>query len=97
MVFRTYNRSTATAEQDALGKFMQGAWAQFARDPTAGPGWNALGTGNRYLNGAPDLDLGVLGGQGWAGVKVIEQSDVDQRCRLYEPIYEAFTGVNINP
>ncbi|EON69466.1 hypothetical protein W97_08726 [Coniosporium apollinis CBS 100218] len=95
MVFRTYNMSTATAEQDALGKFMQGVWAQFAKNPHGGPGWNAVGTGDEFIGGAADLDLGVIGGQGWAGVKVIRESEVDGRCALFRPIYEATTGLTI--
>jgi hypothetical protein len=34
---------------------MQGAWAQFAEDPSSGPGWPRLGS-------AFGLDSGILGG-----------------------------------
>jgi hypothetical protein len=61
-------------------------WAQFAKNPEAGPGWNAVGTGSEYLDGAGDLDLGILGGDGGAGAKVIRQSEVDFRCDLWRPI-----------
>lgn len=61
---------------------MRGAWARFAKNPLAGPGWNAIGT----FDGA---DLGVLGTNGSSGVQVISRSIVDVNCHLFEPIYEA--------
>ena len=65
---------------------MRGAWARFAKDPAAGPGWNAVGTGSNYLGGSGDFDLGVLGANGTAGVTVVHQSEVDTRCKLWEPL-----------
>lgn len=65
---------------------MRGAWAHFAKDPIAGPGWNAVGTGSEFLDGTNDLSLGVIGGDGGSGIKVIKQGVVDGRCALWEPI-----------
>lgn len=45
LVFRTYNKANTTTQEYALSSFMQGAWARFAKNPLAGPGWNAVGTG----------------------------------------------------
>lgn len=59
---------------------MEGAWAQFAKNPTLGPGWNQLGT----FNGS---DLGALGSGGSSGVTLISQTEVDARCDLFKPIY----------
>lgn len=41
---------------------MQGAWARFAKNPLAGPGWNAIGTGQAgsVLNGAYGQAVGGL-------------------------------------
>lgn len=61
---------------------MRGAWARFAKNPFAGPGWNALGT-------FAGTDLGVLGTNGDSGVTVIRESDVDSRCGILTPFYSA--------
>jgi acetylcholinesterase len=82
LVFGTYPKEGATAQEVALSQYMKGAWAQFARNPVLGPGWNELGT---Y-----DADLGALGTKGSAGVTVIKQSDVDSRCAILAPIYGSF-------
>jgi len=68
---------------------MRGAWARFAKDPVSGPGWNAIGTGSQYLEGAGDQDVGLLGSHGNAGVKVISQNEVDSRCKLWTPLLMA--------
>ena len=56
LVFRTYNASSTTTQEYALSLFMQGAWARFAKNPLAGPGWNAVGIGKAgsVLSGAYD-------------------------------------------
>jgi hypothetical protein len=61
---------------------MRGAWARFARHPTDGPGWNAIGT----FDGT---DLGLLGTNGTSGVTVISESVVDSRCSILSPFYLA--------
>ncbi|KAB8339114.1 hypothetical protein FH972_022050 [Carpinus fangiana] len=72
-----------TAQQAALSSYMNAAWATFAKNPFAGPGWNRLGS----FNGT---DLGVLGGaMGQAGVTVIRQDQVDNKCRLLLPQFNA--------
>lgn len=59
-VFGTYPLvnalGAATADQIALSKTMQGIWAGFVKNPSAGPGWPKLGS---TMNGQ---ELGVLGG-----------------------------------
>ena len=90
MVFGTYGNATssdnggATAQQEALSKYMRGAWADFARNPKNGPGWNRLGT----YNGTA---LGVLGWMGSGGVTVANISLADSRCAVFEPIYNRVT------
>lgn len=85
LVFSTIPEASSTAQEFALSEYMRGAWASFARNPFAGPGWNALGT----FGGT---DLGVLGTNGTSGVTVIRQSDVDSRCRILEPLYPFLSG-----
>ncbi|OAL02073.1 alpha/beta-hydrolase [Phaeosphaeriaceae sp. SRC1lsM3a] len=63
LVFRTFPQPNATTQQDALGRTMQSMWAQFAKNPYAGPGWNAVGSGREgeVLVGAYDeTNGGVL-------------------------------------
>lgn len=47
---------------------MQGSWARFAKNPSAGPGWNSVGTGRAgpVLSGAYDqvVDGLYYGGNG---------------------------------
>lgn len=76
-----------TAQQAALSQYMNGAWANFAKNPMAGPGWNKLGTfdGN---------DLAVLGGSDGkcGGAQVIERYTVDHPCQALLPAFRAATG-----
>lgn len=99
---------------------MQGAWARFAKNPLAGPGWNEINTGvaGTILSGASDQiqgglyfddnstvvegtwNLGVFGDIGnvrGSGVTVLPQADLDYRCDLFKPIYEAIVGVEGMP
>lgn len=85
MVFSTYPQTGATAQEFALSNYMRSAWAQFARNPLKGPGWNAIGT----FGGT---DLGVLGTNGTSGVTVIREDVVDGRCAILEPIYPFLSG-----
>jgi len=92
LVFYTFPTNNMTVQQEALGNFMRGAWADFAKNPEKGPGWNAVGSARGYVGAAVDLDLGVLGDVGnvkSGGVTVVRQSDVDRRCALFRPVYEA--------
>ncbi|KAI4621207.1 uncharacterized protein J4E87_006835 [Alternaria ethzedia] len=115
LVFRTYPLANTTTQEYALAHFMQSTWAKFAKNPYAGPGWNAVGTGaeGTVLVGAYDFvaggvyqdqnatvvegdwNLGVLGDVGGvrgSGVTVLPQSDLDYRCSLFRPIFEANVG-----
>ena len=94
---------------------MQSAWARFAKNPSAGPGWNAVGTGGAGLvlqgaydqvrggifrdqNGTVvegDWDLGAFGDVGdvsGSGITVLPQSELDYRCALFLPAFEAIVG-----
>lgn len=53
--FGTYPTANLTTQQYALSQSMMSAWGRFVRNPLAGPGWNALGTG---MNGSVLLSSG---------------------------------------
>lgn len=78
----------STSEETALSKFMQTAWAQFAKDPINGPGWARVGVAHagRPLNGSEPNDLGVLGGTS-SGVTVVSRKVVDAKCAMFVPLY----------
>ena len=84
LIFGTYANSGATAQEYALSQFMQGAWAQFAKNPTLGPGWNQLGTFDGH-------DIGVLGPFGSSGATLIPQKEIDANCKLYKTVYDQIT------
>ncbi|KAF2435146.1 carboxylesterase hlo [Tothia fuscella] len=89
IVFGTYPQDNVTTTQEfALSSFMQGAWAKFAKNPAGGPGWNGVGTGEDY--GVEGENLGVLGDVAdvkGGGVTVVREGLVDERCRLFEGLY----------
>lgn len=81
VVFGTYAAENATDQEISLSRFMQTAWATFAKDPVAGPGWKALDmTGDQ---------LACLGCGGSSGVQIMSTSVVDSRCSQYAPLYTA--------
>jgi hypothetical protein len=113
IVFRTYPNQNTTTQQLALTNYVQGAWARFAKNPAAGPGWNQVGTGlqGSILTGAydqvsggvyfgsnltsGDWNMAVLGDVGdvrGGGVTVLPQTQLDYRCSLFSPIFEAMLG-----
>ena len=80
LVFNTFPFFLVTAQEYALTRSMQAAWAGFAKNPSGGPGWNEVGT----FDGT---DLGALGSNGSGGVTVISPDSVDAKCRIFAPLY----------
>ncbi|KAG9789901.1 alpha/beta-hydrolase, partial [Aureobasidium melanogenum] len=75
LVFGTYPRVNATADEAALSQYMQTSWATFARNPAGGPGWAEV----------PNVaDLGTSGVLNTP----VEAAQLDRRCGLYRGIYE---------
>lgn len=75
-----------TAQEAALSSFMNAAWANFAKNPTAGPGWNKLGT----FGGQ---DVGVLGASGSSGVTVVTEDAIgDEQCAQFLPAFRYTQG-----
>lgn len=62
---------------------MRAAWARFAKDPIAGPGWNAVGSGKEYLEGEADRDVAVLSKD---GIRIKRRKDVDERCAVWKRV-----------
>lgn len=61
---------------------MQTNWANFAKTPTAGPGWPQIG-------GKMSLTVAELGGkQSPTGQTLIAPKDLDEHCFLYDPIID---------
>ncbi|MCJ1392608.1 hypothetical protein MMC18_005478 [Xylographa bjoerkii] len=83
LVFGTYETLlpdvSPTPQEEALSKYMQTAWARFAKNPLKGPGWPRL-----RANGG--RDLGDLGSNGADGEVTIRQAMVDYHCPLYRSI-----------
>jgi carboxylesterase type B len=83
MVFGTYPEANATKEEVQLGHEMQKAWADFAKDPMAGPGWK------EYPN------VNVL--ESSSQEKIVNAKKLDARCGVYREVYEALGIIASNP
>ena len=83
MVFGTYPRKNATVQEATLSQFMQKAWADFAKDPTAGPGWEEIDSAGN--------NIACLGCNGDAGAQLIESSAIDENCLLLNALYVGTT------
>ncbi|KAM3444097.1 hypothetical protein NHJ13734_001576 [Beauveria thailandica] len=84
-IFAFYPEESATPFEKDNSRVIQKAWANFARNPAAGPGWDS----------APSVQL--LGGGATPGENdqnrvvstTVEANVVDSRCGLYKSIYDA--------
>ncbi len=83
IVFGTYDASKTDERQRQFSSFMRRTWANFAKDPEKGPGWDAIGgAGN---------DVAVLGHEP-SQAKMISRAELDKRCAVFQPIYDAVTA-----
>ncbi|QIW97693.1 hypothetical protein AMS68_003211 [Peltaster fructicola] len=80
-VFGTYPTANATQQQVALSKYMQTAWANFAKDPSAGPAqdWPQFGAGGL---------IQALGANGSYGGSVITAASIEGICTVYDGLIE---------
>ena len=70
---------SATKDQIALSKYMQGVWAGFAKDPTSIP-WPKLGSAN-------GVELGVLGSKNAPGAEETKPLiSSDAPCAVFGPL-----------
>ena len=78
-VFGSQAQSTTANQQ--LSYKVQTAWASFAKNPAAGPGWP------RYRSTL--LSLADLGGQGARdSITMIDPQVVDSRCSVFSDAYD---------
>ncbi|KAK5113471.1 hypothetical protein LTR85_010899 [Meristemomyces frigidus] len=86
IIWGTYPAAGATTQEIQLSKFMQTAWANFAKNPTTtGPGWgkyNALGA-----------NVACIGCQGSSGQSPILAATIDGPCAILDAAYALFTSV----
>ncbi|KAJ5115926.1 Alpha/Beta hydrolase protein [Penicillium angulare] len=82
-VFGTYQGENATSFEKEVSQAMQKAWADFAKDPYCGPGWDTLPTIGLFGDG-------VKAGMSEVGKKALTTAstkDIDSRCPLYKSLY----------
>lgn len=80
IVFGTYDKSKGTPFQAELSAKMQKVWADFAKDPTKGPGWGKVNK------------VGVFGfgsGDDKKALHTVDASELDSRCKFFTPFYAA--------
>ncbi|KAL2814106.1 Carboxylesterase [Aspergillus granulosus] len=77
LVFGTYKKEGATEFQAEMSKAMQKAWADFAKEPQTGPGWDGIPM------------IGVLGAweDGAEAVATVSSAELDARCKLFDELY----------
>lgn len=76
----------ATPDQIQLAGYVQKTWANFAKDPSAGPGWPRLGS-------AGGKELGLIGGEGNpTGEQTVDLFVADYPCLILEPLLIAAGG-----
>lgn len=90
-MFGTYPRVNATEWQKEVSRQMGKTWTDFAKNPTAGPGWNEVPSVGVLGGGVRAEDASDASGQGKEFLKVIEAKDVDGRCQIWDPLYSAVT------
>ncbi|RDA96128.1 hypothetical protein CP533_1758 [Ophiocordyceps camponoti-saundersi (nom. inval.)] len=89
LVFGTYQRQGATAYQEKLSRAMQTAWADFAKDPSRGPGWPSLPHNVAVFGAGVRPDKGCE--PSTPAIDVNDASKYDGKCWLFKPIYDAAT------
>jgi hypothetical protein len=95
-----------TTTEYALSNYLRHSWANFAKNPYAGPDWLRLGSAADFVvqdgstnpiavRPAPlDLDLAVIGGRSGedAGVEIVREAEVDGKCGVFLPMYQALAS-----
>lgn len=83
-VFGTFPEEGATKGQKDLSAMMQKAWADFAKNPQRGPGWDQEPKMGLFRLGGSEETRGVL--------KTVDPGDVDARCALFQALFATQTG-----
>ena len=85
MVFGTYTQKGATKLQKELSQVIQKTWADFAKNPFAGPGWETVPRVGIFGDGPKTEGDGVTQGL----FQTVDAKELDWRCQLYQALYEA--------
>jgi hypothetical protein len=106
LVFSLYPPFNVTSTEYAMSNYLRRTWANFAKNPFAGPDWARLGsaadfviqdgsTNPNAVKPAPlDLDLAIIGGRSGevAGVEIGRRADVDGKCGVFLPMDRAIAS-----
>jgi carboxylesterase type B len=65
-----------SAEELKVSESMQKVWADFAKDPSKGPGWPKVGSAEK--------DVGYFGAE---GLKVVSKNETDRNCDMFKRMY----------
>jgi hypothetical protein len=72
---------TQTGANEELGRKIHKAYADFAKNPTAGPGWPKMRSG--------DKDVASMGGEGdRQSITMIPRKKIDSRCSVWYDSYD---------
>ncbi|KAF2671679.1 alpha/beta-hydrolase [Microthyrium microscopicum] len=72
------NGGSVTETERNLSARMQKLWADFAKDPTKGPGWP-------QVTGEKDQNVGYFGMDG--KLTAVKSDSIDRNCRLFQKMY----------
>jgi carboxylesterase type B len=85
-----YPVTNATVFQEALSRYVQHIWAEFAKDPYHFKAWPQVLNGTGALGGGVRVSDGPrASGKYLTIVPATEMENVvDKRCKIYDPIYD---------
>lgn len=86
LVWGTFTNETATPFQREISQAMQTTWADFAKEPTKGPGWDTVPTIGVFGDG----ERFQTGEKGKKVFQTVDSSNIDHRCGLYQNIYNTY-------
>ncbi|KAL3462480.1 putative carboxylesterase hlo [Aspergillus heterothallicus] len=85
--FGTYRQEAATPFQAEVSSTLQAAYANFAKNPSAGPGWPQVPTVGIFGNGVrPGIKE-----EGLQALTTISSNILDVRCPLYYSVYDGYS------
>jgi hypothetical protein len=106
LIFSLYPPFNVTPAEYVLSNYLRNTWANFAKNPYAGPDWAKLGSAMDFVvqdgstnpiavEPAPlDLDLAIIGGRSGdvAGAEIGRQVEVDAKCAVFLPMYQVLAS-----
>ncbi|KAF9888395.1 hypothetical protein FE257_008673 [Aspergillus nanangensis] len=90
LVFGTYLEENSTEFQRDVSGAMQKAWADFAKDPTRGPGWDEVPTVGIFGDGVK----AGMNDEGKQALTTVDSGDIAKGCDLFQPIYDGVSTVS---